>query len=109
MANELSRQEADDFAREIADVFWPNGTTKAQDAIYDNQIEALIPLLQRTVHIKCAEARLEEAKRGIHEYDAYYPHQTMNPIGRCQQCERIATLEKEAAKERNYIIPKNNA
>lgn len=35
----------DDLAREVMDIFYPNGTTKDQDATFDKQLEAVAWLL----------------------------------------------------------------
>jgi len=42
----MSDEPLDDLAREIMDVFWPNGTTQEQDAIFDAQLEKVKQLLQ---------------------------------------------------------------
>jgi len=39
-------QPLDDLAREIMDIFWPNGTTQEQDTIFDAQMEKVKQLLQ---------------------------------------------------------------
>lgn len=80
---DLSREEAERLARETV-----------IPVIADDGLAHLVAdLLQRTVNVKCAEAKVEEAEWWEH----LAPDCNMPPSGNpeCMYCQRITQLQRE--------------
>jgi hypothetical protein len=99
----LVEQMRETYIQQIADC--PGETVEGTRWIVPNdavqRVRALrLPTdaeLKKVLERAVLKARIEEAK--IAEHDNFsWPHANVNPIGRCQQCERIAALEQALAK-----------